>query len=275
MKKLSELEFFKKRSVRIWSAVIAIVVAAAGSGILIWLLSMEMFIANPRFVLKHVRVKSHARGFWTGKKELVCSILRIRENETNLFQIRPRDLRKRLLGREPSIRSVRVQRELPDTLYIDIVERTPIALVNGPRSPMVVDSQTILMHRSRCMNISSSLPVIFGLPKVTTYPPGSMIPQFKPAVDLIVLTQTNYPDLRIGAVNVTQAGQLICAIYYKNERDFYRVIMPDRDLSRNLQKLSIALEKIRNSHSPKRNINLMFLDQAIITAVEQPRDSRT
>ena len=204
MKKLSELEFFKKRSVRIWCAVGAIVLAAAGSGLLIWVLSMEMFIANPRFVLKHIRVKSHDKGFWTGKKELVCAILKIRENETNLFQIQPRDLRRKLLGSEPSIRSVRILRELPDTLYVDIVERTPVALVNSPRATLVVDSQTILMHRSRCMNISSRLPVIFGLPKVTSYPPGSMIPQFKAAVNLIVLTQTAYPDLRIGAVNVTQ-----------------------------------------------------------------------
>ncbi|MBO4647849.1 MAG: FtsQ-type POTRA domain-containing protein [Lentisphaeria bacterium] len=262
MKKLSELAFFKERSVRIWCAVIALVIALAGSGVLIWLLANEMFLANPRFVLKHVRVTGHQKGFWTDKKDLVCSILRIRENETNLFSIDLGEMRKRLLERESSIRSVRVRRELPDTLDVDITERIPVAQVKD--SQLVVDEQTILMQRSRCMKFDPKLPIIVGPPEVSTYPSGSKIPQFKAAVDLIELTKTTYPDIRIGAVKVTRPKQLVCAVYYKNERDPYPVTMPDSDLSRNLQKLTVALEEIRHNHSPKSNIDLQFKDQAVI-----------
>ena len=56
-------------------------------------------------------------------------------------------LRQRLLEREPSIQSVRIIRELPDTLYINLVERTPVALVNKFDSPLVLDSKTILMKK--------------------------------------------------------------------------------------------------------------------------------
>ena len=265
MKKLSELEFFKKRSVRIWCAVIALLIVLAGSGVLIWLLSGQMFLANPRFVLKRVSVTSHKNGFWTGKKELVCSILRIRENETNLFSIDLGEMRKRLLERESSIRSVRVRRELPDTLDVDITERIPVAQVNRGGSPLVVDEETILMQKNRCMKFDSKLlPIIVGPPEVSTYPSGSKIPQFKAAVDLIELTKTTYPDIRIGAVRVTTPGQLVCAVYYKNERDPYPVTMPDSDLSRNLQKLTVTLEKILHDHNPKRNIDLQFKNQAVI-----------
>lgn len=265
LKKITDIEFFKKRSVRIWSAVIAILLFVGGSAFLIWTLYFEMFSANPRFTLRHVKVRSHEKGFWKGRKFLVCSILRIREGETNLFKINPGELRKRLLTREPSIQSVRVIRELPDTLHIDIVERTPVALVNSPRSPLVVDSKTILMQRSRCMDIASRLPVIFGLPNVSSYPPGSAIQKFATAVNLIQLTDTAYPDIRIGAINVTHANQLICSVYYKEDQNFYRVVMPDKELSKNLQVLSTTLEKMRKNRNPKRNINLLFRGQVIIT----------
>jgi len=266
MKKITDYEFFKKRSVRIGSAVIAILLLLSGSAILIWLLSTEMVTANPRFTLRHVLVKSHDRGFWKGQKDLICEIFRIREGATNLFLLNPKELRERLRMREPSIESVQVIRELPDTLYVDIVERTPVALVNSRRSAQVVDSKAILMSKNRCMNISASLPIIFGLPNAANYPPGSAIQKFEPAVNLINLTRTNYPDLRIGAINVSHPGQLICAVYYKEGKDIYRVVMPDQNLSRNLQILCTTLEKMLKSHNPRRNINLMFKGQVIITS---------
>ena len=265
MKKISDIEFFKKRSVRIWSAIIALVLLLGGTAILIHVLAAEMCTANPRFKLRHLMVKSHEKGFWKGKKDLVSGILRIQEGQTNLFTLKPGQLRQRLLTREPSIQSVRIIRELPDTLYVDIVERTPVARVNGLNSPLVVDSKTILMQKDRCMDLTASLPVIFGLPNASSYPPGSIIQKFQPAVDLIMLTKTAYPDLRIGAINVTRKGQLIYSVYYKNGKDFYRVVMPDHDLTRNLQILSSTLEKLLKSQNRKRNINLLFSGQVIIT----------
>ena len=267
MKKLTDYEFFKKRSVRIGSAVIAILLLLSGSGLLIWVLSGEMVTANPRFVLRRVLVKSHDKGFWKGQKNLICEIFR--KGTTNLFSLDPKELRERLLLREPSVESVQIIRELPDTLYVDIVERTPVALVNSKKSRQVIDSKTILMDRDRCMNISASLPVIFGLPDAANYPPGSAIQKFEPAVKLINLTRTSYPDIRVGAINVSHPGKLICAVYYKGGKDFYRVEMPDQNLPRSLQVLATTLERMFKSHNPRRNINLLFKNQVIIT------DSRT
>ena len=270
MKKLSELEFFKSRKVRIWTAVIAILLFLAGTAFLIWVLSVEMFTANPRFVIRHVRVSSQDHGFWKGRKDLICDILQIREGSTNLFNVDPGKSRQRLLEREPSIQSVRIIRELPDTLYVYLVERTPVALVNSFRSRLVVDSKTILMQKDRCMDIASTLPVIFGIPDVTGYPPGSSIHRYRAAVNLIGLTKTSYPDLRIGLVSVKEKGRLICSVYYKDDPFFYRVILPDRELSRHLQVLSTTLEEMRKNNNPRRNINLLFRNQVIITGNPEP-----
>lgn len=270
MKKLSEMEFFKSRKVRIWTAVTAILLFLIGTAFLIWVLSVEMFTDNPRFKILHVRVTSQDQGFWKGRKDLICDILQIQEGSTNIFNVDPGKLRQRLLEREPSIQSVRIIRELPDTLYVNLVERTPVALVNSFRSRLVVDSKTILMPKDRCMDISSTLPVIFGIPEVAGYPPGSAIHRYRSAVNLICLTKTSYPDLRIGLISVKEKGRLICSIYYKDDPFFYRVTLPDRELSRHLQVLSTTLEEMRKNNNPRRNINLLFRNQVIITGNPEP-----
>ena len=270
MKKLSDMEFFKNRKVRIWTAVIAILLFLSGTALLVWVLYAEMFTDNPRFLTRHVRVSSQDYGFWKGRKDLVCDILPIKEGATNMFSLNPLKLRRRLLVREPSIQSVRIIRELPDTLYVNIVERTPVALVNGFRSRLVVDSKTILMQKNRCMDISSTIPVIFGIPDVSGYPPGSAVHRYKAAVNLIMLIRTSYPDLRVGVISVKQKGQLEYTVYYKDNPHFYRVVMPDRELSRNLQVLATTLEEMRKNQNPRRNINLLFRNQVIITGNPDP-----
>lgn len=270
MKKLSDMEFVKSRKVRIWSAVIAILLFLTGTAFLIWVLSYEMFTANPRFVIRHVRVSSQDHGFWKGRKDLICDILQIREGSTNLFNLNPGKMRQRLLEREPSIQSVRIIRELPDTLYVNLVERTPVALVNGFKSPLVLDSKTILMKKDRCMDIASTLPVIIGSPDVSGYPPGSAVHRYQAAVNLIILVQTSYSDLRLEVVSVKQKGQLVFTVFYKNNPSRYRVEMPDRELSRNLQVLSTTLDKMRQNRNPRRNINLLFRNQVIITGNPEP-----
>jgi len=275
MKKLSDMEFFKNRKTRIWTAVIAILLFLFGSALLIWVLYAEMFTENPRFLIRHVRVSSQEYGFWKGRKDLVCDILQLKEGSTNMFSLNPLKLRRRLLEREPSIQSVRIIRELPDTLYVNIVERTPVALVNGFHSRLVVDSKTILMQKNRCMDISSTLPVIFGIPDVSSYPPGSAVHRYRAAVNLIMLIRTSYPDLRVGVISVKQKGQLEYTVYYKDNPYFYRVVMPDRELSKNLQVLSTTLEEMRKNNNPRRNINLLFRNQVIITgSPEPPRKKR-
>lgn len=270
MKKLTEMEIFKNRKIRIWSAVVAILLLTVGMCLLIWFLYGEMFAGNPRYIIRHVRVSSHEAGFWKGRKDLICDILHIQEGKTNLFTVDPGKFRTRLLEREPSIQSVRVIRELPDTLNFHIVERTPVALVNGFRSRLVVDSKTILMQKNRCMDISRTLPVIFGIPDISEYPPGSSVYRYKAAVNLIILVQTSYPDLRIGVISVKQKGQLVFSVYYRNDPYFYRVEMPDRELSRHLQVLSTTLEEMRKNRNPRRNINLLFRNQVIIKGDPAP-----
>lgn len=267
--KLPEFEFFKKRSVKIWLAVTLIFLLITGSILLVWQTSSSMFSGNQRFTITEVRIES--KGFWQDKKDLLCEILRIQPGLTNLFSVNPGELRTRLLQREPSIQQVKITRTIPDILTISILERIPIALVNSPKSMFVVDSESILMNKSRCMDISYSLPVIVGLQNVTQYAPGTCIRKLENAVELIMLTKTTYPDLKIASISILTPDQLSCAIYYKNdfsEGELFRVVMPEKEISKNLRRLQTSLEQIRKTNSTRRNINLLFKNMSVITYVQ-------
>lgn len=265
MKANSETSKPKKRSVKIWIALVLILLVIALLAALYYGLNYSFFYGNQRFTITSVQIKGN--GFWKDKKDLLCDILRIKPGVTNLFSIDPGLLRKRLLQREPSIQFAKLTRILPDTLKIEILERIPVALVNSPRSSIVVDSSSILLRKDRCMDISYSLPVIVGLPNASNYPAGSKVKQFEPAVQLIMLTRTSYPDIRIAGISIVRKNTLFCGLFYKNQsepKDMYRVQLPTKDLPRHLRALTTVLEQMRNNNSPKRSIDLRFKNQAII-----------
>ena len=265
--KTPNFQTFRKRSWAVWCAVAIILLLLAGAVLFVWKVSVNMFAENPRFTLTEVRINGNRNGFWTDKKEQICSMLQLRPGLINLFSLEPSVMRAKLL-REPSIESATVTRILPDTLEIGIVERIPIALINSPRSRYVTDAACILMQKGRCMNIDYSLPIIIGLRNEQNFVPGMKASALKGAVDLIELTRTRWPEIRVASVSITQADTLICAIYYKNRigtDEIYRVVMPDSNIETSLKRLLQVLEHILETRNKARYINLNYKGQAVLT----------
>lgn len=261
MKDLAFFEFFKKRSVKIWSAVIMIVLSVGLLALFAFFVWNDMLYKNQRFTLKEVKVESS--GFWNGKKELVCEILRIRPGTTNLFDLDPGALRQRLLRRESSVEDLQIFRVLPDTLHIRIMERTPIAHVYGSVPTLYVDKNCILMLGARSIDIRGSLPSISGLRGVGIYPPGSEIKRFAPAVELIGLVNRAYPQVRLLRISVVREDRLDCIVEYRSVR--FRVFMPVKQLHHHMRALLTNLELIRKQNRSERKINLLFKDQAVLS----------
>lgn len=265
--KTPNIQSMKKKSVWIWLAIGIILLLLAGSVLFIWKMSVNMFEGNPRFTLAEVRINGNKNGFWTNKKEQICSMLQLRPDLTNLFSLNLGALKAKLT-REPAIESVTVSRILPDTLTIDIVERIPIALINSPRSHYVTDADCILMQKGRCMDISYSLPIIIGLRNEQNFVPGMKAGALKGAVELIELTRTKWPEIRVASVAITRPNTLICAIYYKNRigsDEIFRVVMPDTNIETSLKRLLQVLEHILETRNKARHINLDFKGQAVLT----------
>ena len=262
MKNVALFEFFKKRSVKIWCAVIAIIVSVTALLLFSFFVFKDMFHENQRFTLKNIRVESS--GYWNGKKDLICEILRIKPGSTNLFAINPGEMRKRLMMRESSMEDLQVVRILPDTLLLRIRERTPVAQIYNSKPLLYLDSNCILMLASRSMNIRESLPVISGLRNVGNYPPGGEVRNFSAAVDLILSVNRSYPQIRLIRISVGKADRLVAVVQYYGVR--FLVEMPDKNLAGHLRALQTNLELIRKNKRSERRINLMFKDQAVLSA---------
>ena len=265
--KTPNLQSFKKKSWIIWFAIAIILLLLAGAVLFVWKVSVNMFAGNPRFTLTEVRINGNRNGFWTDKKDQITSMLQLRPGLTNLFSLDPRTMRAKLL-REPSIANASVTRILPDTLEIGIVERIPIALINSPRARYVTDAECVLMQKGRCMDISYSLPIIIGLRNEQNFVPGMKAGALKGAVELIELTRTKWPEIRVASVSIARRETLICAVRYRNRigtDELYRVVMPDTGIETSLKRLLQVLEHILETRNRSRDINLFYKGQAVLT----------
>lgn len=223
--------------------------------VLVWFEYRELFTENPRFTLRHVKVNS--TGWWNGKEAYVTAVAGLKKGTTGLFQLDLAGIRSRLL-REPSVEDVIVARNLPDTLELTITERVPRALLGNTRSPFVLDSGTVVMHRDKCVKIDGNLPVIQYF-RETIPAFGSRFERLKPSVDLIMLTVTDFPDIRIGSINAASMDYLIFSMYYKN--DFirlYRVYIPVKDMHANLVHLIAAMPNVQQPSETRRTIDLRY-----------------
>lgn len=261
MKMIALFESFKKRSVKIWCAVLVILLCLAAGVFLTLFLIRDMLRENSRFTLTDVRVES--AGFWNGKKDLVCEILRIKPGTTNLFSIDAGNMRKRMIAREPSIENIEVIKILPDTLLIRIRERIPIAQVYRSSPLLFIDGSCMLLQASRCMNIARSLPVISGFENVNSYPPGGEVKRFSSAAKLIQLVNRSYPRIRLLHISVKKSDRLVFVVQYSGRR--FLVEMPGDNLPRNMRALLTNLELIRRNRRSENKINLMFKNQAVLS----------
>lgn len=123
-------------------------------------------------------------------------------------------LQKRLSG-HPFLRSVVVTRQYPDVLRVDVVEREPIASVNGGKAWYYVDREGTLLPRTQSRRLD--LPVISGLAGIDRAAPGSRLTGSDIASAIEVLQEAGRVDSGlyrfISEVNVGPNGLTL----YTNE----------------------------------------------------------
>lgn len=254
----------QKRSIRILLALAVIALILIGFVILIWVAAHRLFDRNHRFAITSVYVNS--TGFWRGKEKEIATLANITPGITNQFSLDLKTLRARILELEPSIETISVRRELPDTIYFRITERIPRAFINAPGSPILLDSNGVIIRSDRCINVAQNLPVIVGLRQQNGFVLGSKMKQAEDAINLLSLTATECPDIRIASISVRDRRQMICALFYKNDLNtLFKVYFPvQNNLKEPMEKLIAALERIRATGSDKRTIKLLFKDQVVL-----------
>ncbi len=108
------------------------------------------------FALKEVVIEGHDRI----KSSDILNTLGL-EQKTPLFFLELKEIQGKTL-KNPWVRSVAVQRQLPDTLYLRIVEKRPLALWKQEKgNPVMIDDEGELIHAPVPLEYEN-LPLIVG-----------------------------------------------------------------------------------------------------------------
>lgn len=251
------------RTKRIRALIFVVLFLAAVTLVVLFFVWSRIFLfdRNPRLALREVRVTSS--GYWNNRSRELSAITNLRPG-INLFEIDLAKLRNKIKT-IPSIEDVRISRILPDTLSVDISERLPRALLNYPNSRWVIDENCVVIARRQSMATElKQLPVIAGVPHVS-FAGGKIIPELKPALDLIIAILGDFPNMRLLLVSVSTPDVLDFYIRYCNGKT-YRVLMPVKNngTAFMLGQLESAIIQATQQGEERTTYNLSFDGQTVI-----------
>ena len=143
-------------------------------------------------------------------------------------------------------------RILPDRIRIKVSERIPRAVLFSPAGKFVVDENAVVIPAGECA-AQGNLPVITSIPGRKTFRQGERLASLDPALELIMMTVRNFPDINIVCVMPSNEDKLDFYMRYRAGK-VYRVTIPLRN--RGLPYLLSALQTaIINAHWKRLNVS--------------------
>lgn len=154
----------------------------AGGGYALYLSGLGLqhvfFTGNPHFTLEQLEV--HVTGRFTPEEvtELLDEQWGIREGETNLFEIDPGSLRKKMMNHKSGlVNHLTIRRILPDTLELCLYERQPVARLGRKPGSKLIDGEGWILPprdmRRKKNQYLTDLPVVTGIRGRDTLEPFS------------------------------------------------------------------------------------------------------
>ena len=147
----------------------AVPVGVIVGAFLLWLgvreLGALLYARSDAFTIRHLEVRAAS----TRTRALARDYTQIAEGQ-NIFEFDIRAVRDFVMANSPNFQSMTITRYLPDTVIIEVVDRTPLARI-GRRGDMVADSEGyVFISRSG----------VRGLPTISGYDSAEL----KPGVQL-------------------------------------------------------------------------------------------
>lgn len=220
-----------------------------------------LFAKNEHFIVRSIEVSSS--GWWNGQSKLIAERLGMVIGRDNLFSSDLRDLRARLIAKISNIEDITVSRKLPDILQISIVERIPRAFLISSRSQWVVDENCVVMQKQFCNNINNDMPVILGLDvRSSGVRDGMEILEIAPALEMVMLSIRNFPDIRISAISVRNPEQLTCILSFREKQ--YKAFVPRKKMMFMLSVLRCAMIQAQESGDSRTVLDLNYNGNVIL-----------
>jgi cell division septal protein FtsQ len=197
------------------AVVLLLPVIIAGLGTLAWYgakgLGRMLFYGNDRYTITRLQIRDEgaaAHDFIRGEK-------RIREG-TNLFGFNIRKLREEFLARAPSYRSIRITRQLPDTLTIDVVPRVALArVVLGWRNEVVADREGAVFSMA---GSTKHLPAVTGYKGPDLQPGAQLDGMAAAAMQVVDVCDTPRLGIFVEEVNISHSRYVVVTARYGGRR---------------------------------------------------------
>ena len=224
--------------------------------------SKSLFSGNKHFILHNVVVKYG--GWWKDHPEKVNSILGLKENETNLFEINLKKKRE-ILESQPSIEKATISRVLPDIIEIGIVERIPVAFLHFVHNKLLVDQSAKVMDAESCIEVGDSLPVITGFTSQEgDLTPGNQLNQIKPALSLMKMMKRSVANIVILRINISNSDFYRCDIYVPKFKKKYLLYLSHERVENKLYVLNTLLNEDSLPKPGAKIIDLRNDGQAVL-----------
>ena len=240
--------------------VVSIIAAVAVVGLIIgiWtgsqLIIRKLYSRNSTFVIKHIKING----------SLMLSPTLIREYTNideglNLFALNIKQIRNDFLRRVPSVKSMDINRELPDTLEINIIERIPLAKL-GKYGPLVVDRYGMIFVFK---GSTSQLPIIWGYDRKRSRPGVKILGIAQAALEALrEIDEDPSLGLDVARVEVSHEEHLLL---YLTDGKIIKLTWDDMGMQTGVsqQKLLMKLSEVSVILHSKRGMNLIMLDATV------------
>jgi hypothetical protein len=157
------------------------------------------FSENPRFTIRRLEIRSGGdlvEGFIRGGRGI---------NEgTNLFAFDPAEVRRLFLKQGAGFRAMTLTRRLPDTLWVEVEERVPLARI-GEMSRLVVDEEGVVFARRAG---AGALPAITGM-RDSPMPGATVAGLTQAALQVLEGCKDPRLGLRMEAIDVSRDDCLV------------------------------------------------------------------
>ena len=242
-----------------------------------------LFSNNQHFRLTNVIVDSS--GYWNNRRDDIMTLLDLKYGATNLFAVNLNGMRRKLdQAGGKGIAYCEIDKELPGTLKFNIFERIPVAILYNKKSNMIADGYGMIINANYFQNIFDSLPLITGFSltlNVRSDPYGKTILALKPALVLISLLNTDFPELNVKIINLILPNRLVVFMNTAWGKQI-KVILPfpyNNDappsqsqleyeaiiLRSKLDELKDVLKYIQIREGSCSEINLLYKNQAVVS----------
>lgn len=166
--------------------------------------------------------------------------------------------------RHPWVASAVVQRRLPDTLVIEVTERTPCALAVLRGDILLLDTRGMAIDRYGPRFAEWSLPVFRGLGDLE---PGMGYAQSRRAALQVEALRQQYPDFynRLTEVDLSDANYTLLSFEGGDE---HLRVLPD-DWTRNLDEYRALRKEMFQQHGRIRHVDLRWQGRVVATPINE------